>query len=146
MTIDKEMIFQKIIDVDVYISKLDNILPDTVDDFLDNLDTQLLGERIFEIITQTMLDICYHIIAKQKLKVPENYGDCIKSLSSLDILTTDEVKKYRMIIGMRNIIAHQYGKIDQELLYQGLKEIKDEFHRFARKIKEWISKSFDVET
>ncbi len=139
MSFDKKMIKQKILDVDIYLEKLGDKLPKTLDEFLDDLDAQLINQRIFEIITQTMLDICYHIIVKQKLKIPENYGDCIKSLSSLDILSPEETEKYRLIIGMRNIIVHQYGGIDLGLLYHGLGSIAEDFHKFASKIIKWIS-------
>ena len=141
MSFDKNMIKQKILDVDIYLEKLGSKLPESVEEFLDDIDTQLISQRIFEIITQTMLDICYHIIVKQKLKIPENYGDCIKSLSSLGILSPEETERYRLIIGMRNIIVHQYGGIDLNLLYHGLASIVEDFRIFARKIIKWLSQS-----
>jgi uncharacterized protein YutE (UPF0331/DUF86 family) len=141
MSFDKDMINQKILDIDVYLEKLGDKLPETLEEFLDDLDAQLICQRIFEIITQTMLDICYHIIVKQKLKIPENYGDCIRSLSSLDILSSEEAERYRLIIGMRNIIVHQYGGIDLALLYHGLGSIAEDFRAFAGKVVKWISGS-----
>lgn len=139
MSFDKVMINQKILDIEMYLDKLDDKLPGTLDDYLDDLDAQLISQRIFEIITQTMLDICYHIIVKQKLKIPENYGDCIQSLCSLGILSSEEAKRYRLIIGMRNIIIHQYGGIDLTLLFHGLGTIADDFRKFASRIITWIS-------
>ena len=41
---------------------------------------------------------------------------------------------------MRNIVVHQYGKIDYSLLFEGLCTLQKDFLEFQYQILEWVKK------
>ena len=97
-----------------------------------------MAERIFEILSQVLLDICTHIIAHSEEPPPLTYSDCMKKLGKLKIITPQIAEKATSMIKMRNIIVHQYTDIDYILLYEGLCELHNDFPEFQKEILEWI--------
>ncbi len=140
--IDIEMIFQKFIDGEKYLDFLDNKLPENFRDFEESIEVQLIGERIFEIISQIIIDVCLHISSNQG-RVPETYSDCIGKLVDLGILEPEQRITYKKIVGLRNILAHQYGKIDLELLYFALLTIKDDYKLFMNSVNLWLKDNIE---
>lgn len=62
----------------------------------------------------------------------------MKKLHSLNIISEDSAYEIASMIKMRNIIVHQYGKIDYYLLLEGLRNIKNDYLEFQRQILNWI--------
>ena len=104
----------------------------------DDIDLQLKAERIFEILSQILLDICTHIIAHSKEPPPQTYSDCMKKLGSLNIITPQTAEKAASMVKMRNIVVHQYTNINYNLLFEGLCELHQDFPLIQKEILAWI--------
>ena len=122
--INQTLIKSKLAEVRPYLSKIQEF--STVND-LDNLDNQLMSERLFEILSQIILDICTHISANSDFGPPQTYASCMDNLNKLSIIEDSKLPKFKDLIRMRNLIVHQYGDIDYELLFNGLKKIESDF-------------------
>ena len=109
--IDPSWLREKFLFSKKYWSKLEEIISKSSDDLDRDLDLQLMAERIFEILSQIILDICTHIIAHLKESPPQTYADCMKKLGNLGILSSQTAEKATSLAKMRNIVVHQYGKI-----------------------------------
>ena len=129
---------EKLLSSKIYVVKLEEIISKTPDDLVRNIDLQLKAERIFEILSQTILDICTHIIAHSKEPPPQTYSDCMKKLGKLGAITPQIVEETTSLVKMRNIIVHQYSNINYNLLFEGLCELHEDFPQFQHEILEWI--------
>jgi uncharacterized protein YutE (UPF0331/DUF86 family) len=110
--IDRKLIKQKFIDVQPYLKRIKQTLKLSLEEFDKNTDEQLITQRLFEIIYQTILDVCTHISVNSKYGVPESYQDCISNLSRLKILKDIDKRRFQLLMKMRNLIVHQYSKIE----------------------------------
>lgn len=88
---------------------------------------------LFESI-QIMIDISCKIASHYNLGNPQNYRECIELLGKFNFLNTTHVKKYISMIGLRNLLIHEYATIDSEKLYAFLESI-DDFKNFIKEIK-----------
>ncbi|MDD5400778.1 MAG: DUF86 domain-containing protein [Sulfurimonas sp.] len=88
---------------------------------------------LFESI-QIMIDISCKITSYYNLGNPQNYRECIELLGKFNFLNTTHVKKYISMIGLRNLLIHEYATIDSEKLYAFLESI-DDFKNFIKEIK-----------
>jgi len=122
-----------------YISKLNDIISEPSENLKTDLDLQLKAERIFEILSQIILDTCTHIIAHSKETPPQTYADCMKKLEQLRIISSQTAEKVISLIKMRNIVVHQYGNINYELLFTGLSELHQYFPKYQKEILIWIT-------
>lgn len=123
-----------------YIILLDEIIAQEKNSIEADFKTKAMAERVFEVLSQIILDVCTHIISYSEISPPQTYSDCITKLGNLKILDTKSVKKFRALIGMRNVIVHQYDNINSETLYEGLINIKSDFEDFSNQIRLWIEK------
>lgn len=110
-----------------YLNIAKQITERTLQEFLERFDLQLQGERVFEVLSQIILDVCTHIVSNSPIGVPQTYSDCISKLTELGVLPSDQKRKFISLIKMRNLIVHQYGTIDYEILYKALEGIQQDF-------------------
>jgi len=90
----------------------------------DKVDEWGLRYGLFESI-QIIIDLACHIVAEKNLGVPKNYSDCISFLISNKYLKQDLGKKITSMIGLRNLLIHEYGIIEIEKLWEYLNYLDD---------------------
>lgn len=105
---------------------LENITSDKIDEWG-------LRYGLFESI-QIIIDIACHIVAEKNLGSPKNYSDCISLLISGNYLTKDLGEKIIKMIGLRNLLIHEYGVIDVKRLFEYLNHL-DYIRDFIYKIR-----------
>jgi uncharacterized protein YutE (UPF0331/DUF86 family) len=109
----------------------------SISDIKENkLDEWSLRYGIFESI-QIIIDISCHISSKYNLGSAKTYVECIENLQKQNYLNKKLSKNIISAIGLRNLLIHEYVKIDIEQLYDFL-NFTDDFSQFIKDIKEYI--------
>jgi uncharacterized protein YutE (UPF0331/DUF86 family) len=88
---------------------------------------------LFESI-QIMVDVSCKVVNHFNLGHPKNYRECIELLGKFEYLDLSHVKRYMAMIGLRNLLIHEYTAIDIEKLYKFLDSLND-FENFIKEIK-----------
>lgn len=91
---------------------------------------------LFESI-QIVIDVACHLTSKYNLGNPNNYSDCIDLLIRNKYLTPELGNKFTRMVGLRNLLIHQYVTIDLNKLFKLLDEL-DDFVSFADEVKDVI--------
>jgi len=100
------------------------------------LDEWSLRYGIFESI-QIIIDISCHVSSRYNLGIAKSYVECIENLQKHAYLDKNLSKNLISAIGLRNLLIHEYVKIDIEQLYDFL-NFTDDFSQFISDIKEYI--------
>ena len=127
----------KIDEVMEYLNKLLNKIPDTLEEYKSDDFMKAACERYFEIIIEGITDISFMIITQKKFETPEDDIDSFRILADNKIIKEELYKKLSDAKGMRNFIAHQYGKINDKLVFEAIKE---ELGKDAREFVESVKK------
>lgn len=97
----------------------------TLDDFIsDKVDEWGLRYGLLESI-QIIIDLACHIVAEKNLGTPKNYSECISFLISNNYLKKDLGEKITQMIGLRNLLIHEYGIVEVKKLFEYLNHIND---------------------
>ncbi len=104
-------------DVRQYLFDLEEILPNE-DDFLQSKPLQYAVAMLMLNIINKCIDLGSHIVSVQQLGFPETYGEIFAVLEQAKIIPPPLARDMKQLVGLRNIIAHQYGTINQVLLYE----------------------------
>ncbi len=144
LSVDPIRIKDKLNQSKEYLVVINQILEMEFREFDNNLEQKMVAERAFEIISQIILDVCTYIVAKQNLKTPTNYADCINKLVNEGILNQKYEQKFQNLIRMQNLIVHQYVDIDHEILFNALKTLNDDFSIFHKNILDWIRDNYPI--
>lgn len=106
----------------------------TLQELLADIDIQHLIERRLQLAIETCIDIASHIAAAKKLPGRERASDVFLLLGKHKIIDVDLAEKLVKAAGFRNILIHEYAKIDHHLVFRYYKEDLDDLRRFARAI------------
>jgi uncharacterized protein YutE (UPF0331/DUF86 family) len=97
----------------------------SIDDIIaDKVDEWGLRYGLFESI-QIVIDIACSVVAEKNLGVPKNYSECITILITNKYLDKQLGEKIIRMVGLRNLLVHEYGVIDIRKLYEYLSHIQD---------------------
>jgi len=112
----------KIEEVEKLLEELESIMPTDVEEYLNDFKGKAAGERYFERIIESLVDLAFLIIKDKKLKIPEEDKQAFGILNDEKIISKDLADRLKEAKGMRNIIAHEYGVIDDSLVFHSLTE------------------------
>lgn len=66
--------------------------------------------------TELCIDLGNHVIRTKKLGIPKESRDTFKILANSGILTKELGNRLQGMVGFRNILVHEYKKIDVSIL------------------------------
>jgi uncharacterized protein YutE (UPF0331/DUF86 family)/broad-specificity NMP kinase len=130
-----ERIDQKIEEIQRFLEELESVLPIDFEDYKTDWKTRDICERHFEKIIEGATDLAFLVINKLQLKNPESDKQAFEILSQENIISEELSQRLKDAKGMRNIIAHEYGRIDDELVFEAVtQEISKDAKEFLNKI------------
>jgi len=115
-------ISDKLIEIEKYLEELESILPLDFEEYKKNFKIKAVGERYFEKIVEAVIDLAFLVAGEKRLRKPEEEEGIFSVLKDNKILSEELCLKLQDAKGMRNIISHQYGKINDELVFNSLTE------------------------
>ncbi len=86
---------------------------------------------------QMVIDISCHLVSQNNLGVPATYAECIEQLYRAGYLNDESRMALLGMVGLRNILVHEYISVDRARLYALLERIGD-FKRFVEQIQPLI--------
>lgn len=132
----------KIKEIENYLSELAGIAPEHFDEY--DIKTKDACERYFEVIVQAVVDLAFLVIKENGLKTPEDEREAFDILAEEKIIPEELAQKLKDAKGMRNIIAHQYGSIDDRVVFESItKELGKDVRMFVQKARN-ISQADDM--
>ena len=105
-------------------------------------DFHLFGntERYLQLSIQAIVDICHLIIIDLDLKRPQDNYEAISILFEKKVISENLAQNLTKMLGLRNILVHEYGKIDRKLIYEILQNRLGDLEDFKKQIINFIKK------
>ncbi|MDD2796603.1 MAG: DUF86 domain-containing protein [Candidatus Pacebacteria bacterium] len=103
------------------------------EEILSNYEKQATIERLIERVINQAIDINQYIIKSlASNKTPENYKETFLILADLGIYTKEFGENISQSVGLRNILAHDYDKIDSDLLYTSIFACLKDYKQYVK--------------
>ena len=131
---DKKRILSKIDEIDSYLSELDEIRPANLEEYKNSIEKKRACERLFQILIETVIDICNIIISDLKLGLPSEEEEIFEKLRKKEIITKKTTDILKGMKGMRNILVHKYGVVEDEIIFETIRENLNDFETFKEEI------------
>jgi len=105
-------------------------------------DFHLIGntERYIQLSIQCVIDICQLLAVEESIKMVEENKEIVSLLKGKGIITEDTANKLTGMVGMRNLLVHEYGEIDNKIIYKVLKNNINDFEVFISEIQRYLNK------
>ena len=107
----------KIEEVEKYLNELISIMPHNFEEYKQNLEKKAACERYFEKIIEAVIDLAFLVIKEKQLKIPEEDKETFDILAEEKIISKELAEKLKDAKGMRNILSHQYGNVDDKIIF-----------------------------
>jgi uncharacterized protein YutE (UPF0331/DUF86 family) len=66
---------------------------------------------------QAAIDLAMHLVASQRLGMPQNSGEAFTFLRQAGLIPEDLESRLRAMTGFRNVAIHQYQEMDVRILH-----------------------------
>ncbi len=136
--VDSSLILRKISELETYYVQIKEFKDLTYDAYVSDWKTQRIVERTLQLMIEMCADIANHIISDAELRTPQTYADTFKVLFENKII--DEALRDVMIkmAKFRNIIVHQYERVDAEIVIGIVKKHVDDVLQYRNAIMQYI--------
>ena len=139
-TLRKKIIEHKIKEAEENISIVRDHLPEDFEEF------KILGlikDGIYKKIEDSIegvISICSIINSDLNLGIPKEEEDILGNFEKGKILDKKLIEKIKEMRGFRNILVHKYGEIDDEEVFENIKEGIGDFELFFEEIRKLLKK------
>lgn len=133
-----ELVREKLKALEEYVSELEKCQNLTVEQLKSSKRDLWAVAHGLQISIECILDIGNHIIADDKLGNPTNYREIIEILGREGVIPLEFGKELKDMPGFRNILIHEYLKVDVEKVHQNLQKAPTQFQKFIGFINHYI--------
>lgn len=98
----------------------------------------LAAERSLQLGAEAVFDIGTHILVAQYGVSPEGHEDVLEQLAQQGILDEDLRVRLKGLGGFRNLLVHDYLRIDPEKVADSVSRAPRDFEDFSRAIQRWL--------
>lgn len=128
--VDKTLVLRKLTELDEYGSQIAEYAGVTIRQYKEDWKVQRIIERTLQMMIETCLDIGGHIIADEGFRTPDSYADMFRILYENDILDSSLLSAMENMAKFRNVIVHQYERVDPEIVISILTKHLSDFEHY----------------
>jgi uncharacterized protein YutE (UPF0331/DUF86 family) len=128
--VEREIIEQHLQNMEEALRNLERYRGLGLEEFESDLSLVWIAEKGLEILIQNLLDIGAHILASEIKNDWEDYGDILSKLGQHGVIPKDFSERIQGMAGLRNILIHEYIRVDVSKLHDLLKNRLQDFTTF----------------
>jgi uncharacterized protein YutE (UPF0331/DUF86 family) len=132
--VDRDLILRKLAEVETYLSQLEAYRNLDLAAYRGDWKTQRIVERTLHLTIEACVDVADHIVADRRLRVPETGGETLEILAEADMLPPDLGVSLARMVGFRNILVHDYARLDPMIVLRVLSMDLQDVERFRTAI------------
>lgn len=138
----RQKIFEKLENLRESLGYLQKLREETHSEEEFILDFHLFGnvERYLQLSIQSIIDIAHLVIIDLDLKRPDDNYEAVSLLYNQGAIPEDLASKLTKMVGLRNILVHEYGKIDRKKIYEVLETQLEDLEKFQKQLLAYLEK------
>lgn len=137
--VDQEMVERKIRLIHDDLTKLGEFRDASFDDIAKDYWKHKAVERVIEVIVGEAIDINQHLIVKSgKGELPFDFKESFLLLADLGVYPKDFAEAIAKSVGLRNILVHQYRKLDEQMFYASIRDCLVQYTGYCRFIADYL--------
>ena len=136
---NKRIVQQKLKEIEESLDLITRSLPTKSEEFkVLGLTKDGIYKRL-EFSIQNLIDIFSMIYSSLNIGVPSSVDDIFDGLLEKKIFPKKILSRAAEMKGLRNILTHRYGKIDDKIVYELLTEKLDDFEEIVESIEMYLN-------
>ncbi|MBI5233224.1 MAG: DUF86 domain-containing protein [Deltaproteobacteria bacterium] len=128
---DKGLMLRKLEELERCVSGLERLRAHDVSAFEKDLEKRWALERGLFVAIQIVLDIGAHMLAELGETGIEDYTEIIERLGDKGVIPKAFSERIKAMAGFRNILVHEYARVDMRRVYDMLQNHIKDLREFA---------------
>jgi uncharacterized protein YutE (UPF0331/DUF86 family) len=95
-------------------------------------------ERGLQIAAQAVFDVGNHVLSGGFGERPSEYGQVAPQLARHGVIAPDLEARLRGLAGFRNLLVHDYARVDAARVFQLLQDRLEDLGAFADAVERWL--------
>jgi uncharacterized protein YutE (UPF0331/DUF86 family) len=88
----------------------------------------------FQMAIQNCIDIAAHLVSEEEFGIPGSANELFYLLEEHTVIDSGLTEKMVQAVGFRNLIVHEYGKLDLAIVYRAAWESIEDLREFMRAV------------
>lgn len=130
--LDRARVMSKLDELEGHLRDLVTLAPSTPEAYRADLGRRLACERLLQLGVECLIDLGEIFVASLRLGLPSDEAGVFRRLGEHGVLAAEDVALLQSMQGFRNILVHQYGKLDHAKAFANLRRAPSDFRRLAR--------------
>lgn len=131
--IDRERVLARLDTLDGYLRELGQILPPTLEGY-QRIETRRACERLLQIAIECVIDVCSLLVTGLRLGLPGEEDDLFEKLARHGVVSPALAVTLRRMKGLRNLLVHEYGSINDRILFETVRTRLGDFDAFEGEV------------
>ena len=136
--VDKAVVLRKLSELETYLKQVREYSAITLRDYQGDWKTQRIVERTLQMMIETCTDLAGHIVSDKGMRAPTGYADTFRVLMENEIITPDLCGSMEKMAKFRNVVVHQYERVDAGIVIVILGRHLADFDRFKEAILNYL--------
>jgi uncharacterized protein YutE (UPF0331/DUF86 family) len=132
--VDKDLILAKAGSAKSHLNRVLEKRNVNLDSFIKDIDRQEIILFNIQTAVQNCIDIAAHIISEESFGVPGSTTEMFYLLEKNGYLDNDLTQKMVKAVGFRNLIVHEYGKIELEQVFEIAQDDINDLNEYLKAI------------
>lgn len=141
-SLTRQKILEKLENFQEYLNYISQLKKEAKSEKVFLSDFHLFGntERYLQLSIQIIVDVSHLLIIDLGLERPKDNYEAISIIYAHKIISEKMANKLIKMVGLRNLLVHEYGKIDRKKIYKILKEQTEDLKNFKKQVIKFIGK------
>lgn len=136
--VDKDILWSKISSMQMHVDRVKAKRDVDLSQFLQDIDRQESMLFNLQMAVQNCIDLAAHIVAEEGLGVAGSTNELFYLLEEQGHIGQELTEKMIRAVGFRNLIVHEYGKLDLEVVFRVSHEDVEDLERFCRELSDFF--------
>ncbi len=135
--VDRDRVLAKLDELDGYLDELRTIAPSGFEEY-SMIEKKRSCERLVQVAVEATIDTCALLVTGLRLGLPGEENDLFEKLARRGVISGEMAETLKHMKGMRNILVHEYGRIDDELVFETVRDRLGDFGIFKGEILDFL--------
>jgi uncharacterized protein YutE (UPF0331/DUF86 family) len=128
--VDRDLILRRIADIEQYLQQLADYRQIDLESYQSDWKTQRIVERTLHLMIEGCMDLADPIVADRRLRVPDTGAAAFQTLAEAGVVSPDLGNALARKVGFRNILVHEYARLDPVIVLRVLQTDVVDIERF----------------
>ena len=139
--IDRDRLLAKLDELDGYLVELRSIATERFEEYLSVEKKRAYEQLVLQVSVEAVIDACALLVAGLRLGLPGDEDDLFEKLVGRGVISNAMVDSLRRMKGLRNLLVHEYGRINDQIVFETIRQRLGDFDTFKREILAFLRKA-----